>query len=67
MLAGEALLYQSWPLAAWGLLFFAANAAYFPLSEEKGLERRFGGDYRTYKANVPRWFPRIRPWRPADE
>ena len=67
MLAGEALLYQSWPLAAWGLLFFAANAVYFPLSEEKGLERRFGGDYRTYKANVPRWFPRIRPWRPADE
>ena len=67
MLAGEALLYQSWPLAAWGLLFFAANAVYFPLSEEKGLERRFGGDYRTYKANVPRWFPRIRPWQPADE
>ena len=67
LLTGEALLYQSWPLAAWGLLFFAANAVDFPLSEEKGLERRFGGDYRTYKANVPRWFPRIRPWRPADE
>ncbi len=67
MLAGEALLYQSWALAAWGLFFFAANAVYFPLSEEKGLERRFGGDYRTYKANVRRWIPRIRPWRPADE
>jgi protein-S-isoprenylcysteine O-methyltransferase Ste14 len=67
MLAAEALLYQSWPLAAWGLFFFAANAVYFPLSEEKGLERRFGDDYRTYKANVPRWIPRIRPWRPGDE
>ena len=50
-----------------GLFFFAANSVYFPLSEEKGLERRFGDDYRTYKANVPRWVPRLTAWRPPDE
>ncbi len=62
MLAAEALMLRSWPLAAWMAVFFAANAVYFPLIEEKGLERRFGDDYRRYKANVPRWVPRLTPW-----
>ena len=26
------------------------------------LEQRFGEDYRLYKANVPRWIPRVPPW-----
>jgi protein-S-isoprenylcysteine O-methyltransferase Ste14 len=63
MLAAEALLFQSWPLAAWLAVFFTANAIYFPLSEEPGLARRFGADYARYKANVPRWLPRPKPWR----
>lgn len=63
MLAGEALFFGSWALAVWLLLFFIANAIYFPLSEEKGLERRFGEAYRIYKANVPRWIPKLTPWR----
>jgi protein-S-isoprenylcysteine O-methyltransferase Ste14 len=62
MLAAEALLLQAWSLAAWMAFFFAVNAIYFPLVEEKGLLRRFGDDYRKYKANVPRWFPRLTPW-----
>ncbi len=66
MLAAEALMLRSWPLAAWMAVFFAANAVYFPLFEEKGLERRFGDDYRRYMANVPRWVPRLTPWSGAD-
>jgi len=62
LLAAEALFFRSWPLAGWLVVFFAANAVYFPLFEEKGLERRFGDDYRLYKAHVPRWVPRPRPW-----
>jgi protein-S-isoprenylcysteine O-methyltransferase Ste14 len=62
ILAGEALILRSWGVAIWLLVFFAGNAVYFPLSEEKDLERRFGDDYRRYKANVPRWLPRLRPW-----
>jgi protein-S-isoprenylcysteine O-methyltransferase Ste14 len=65
MLSAEALLLQSWPIAAWMMLFFIGNAIYFPLVEEKGLEKRFGNEYRDYKANVPRWIPRLRPWRQA--
>ncbi len=62
MLLAETLLFASWPLAAWMLVFLAVNAVYFPLSEEKGLEKRFGEDYRIYRDNVPRWIPRLHPW-----
>ncbi|MHA1565560.1 MAG: methyltransferase family protein [Alphaproteobacteria bacterium] len=67
MLAAEALLLDKSAIAAWLVFFFVANSIYFPLSEEKGLERRFGDDYRLYKANVPRWIPRLTPWsQPID-
>ncbi len=55
------------PLVAWLLVFVAANAIYIPLIEEPGLERRFGEDYRRYKANVPRWVPRLSPWQGPDD
>ena len=67
MLLAEAMLFQSWPIALWMGIFFVANATYFPLIEEKGLEKRFGDDYRVYKAHVPRWIPRLRPWRPQKD
>ena len=65
-LAGEALLYESASLGAWGLVFFAVSALHFPLVEEPGLRRRFGEEYSRYCANVPRWLPRLRPWIPSD-
>jgi protein-S-isoprenylcysteine O-methyltransferase Ste14 len=67
LLTAEAILLQSWPIAMWTIAFFIGNALYFPLVEEKGLERRFGRDYRFYKAHVPRWIPRLRPWKPSGE
>ena len=33
--------------------------------EEKGLERRFGEDYRRYKQGVPGWVPRIKRSTPT--
>ena len=67
MLLAEAMLLQSWPLALWMGIFFIGNAIYFPLVEEKDLEKRFGDDYRIYKSNVPRWIPRLRPWHPEHD
>jgi protein-S-isoprenylcysteine O-methyltransferase Ste14 len=63
LLLAEAMLLQSWPIAIWLVLFFIGNSVYFPLVEEKGLEKRFGDAYRKYKANVPRWIPRLRAWK----
>lgn len=62
MLAGEMLLWRSGLLALWFCAFVLVNHTYFLLSEEPGLERRFGDSYREYRAHVPRWIPRIRPW-----
>ena len=62
MLAAEALLLGSWYIAGWMAVFVVLNTVYFIRREEPALERRFGESYRLYKANVPRWIPRWRPW-----
>lgn len=67
MLGGESLLFGSWPVAGWMLGFFLLNSLYFARMEEPRLERRFGEDYRRYKANVPRWIPTATPWEPSRE
>ena len=63
ILFGEALLFQSQALLIYALIFIAINAVYFPLSEEKGLFKRYGEDYAEYKRNVPRFLPRLTPYR----
>lgn len=67
VLLGETALLGSPPLLAWFGAFFLANAVYLPLAEERGLEDRFGDDYRLYKENVPRWVPRLTPWQALAE
>ncbi len=64
ILLGEAILLGSLPLLLWFAAVFAVNAVYLPLVEEPGLRRRFGQEYAAYRANVPRWLPRMRPWEP---
>ena len=66
ILLGEAIAFGSPALLLWFAIFFAGNAVYMPLSEEPGLEKRFGEAYREYKRNVPRWIPRRTPWRPPE-
>jgi len=65
ILAGEAALLGSPSLGAWLAAVVVANALYLPLVEEPGLTRRYGDEYEVYRANVPRWVPRLRPWSPA--
>jgi protein-S-isoprenylcysteine O-methyltransferase Ste14 len=62
MLFGQALFHGSWVVGLWACIFVTINHVYFLVSEEPGLEARCGESYRVYKANVPRWIPRVRPW-----
>jgi protein-S-isoprenylcysteine O-methyltransferase Ste14 len=64
ILLGESAVFASLPLLLWFAAVFAVNAVYFPLVEEPGLQRRFGEEYEVYRANVPRWLPRLHPWEP---
>jgi len=61
-LLGESITFGSTGIFIWFLLFFGINHIYFVYSEEPGLAKRFGEEYITYKKNVPRWIPRLRPW-----
>lgn len=63
MLVGEGLMLYSVNILAWAVLFFIINTIYFIFVEERGLLHRFGSDYLHYKKHVPRWFPRLRPYR----
>lgn len=62
MLLGEALYFGSVAIGVWLLIFVTISHLYFISSEEPGLEQRFGESYRIYKANVPRWLPRVTAW-----
>jgi protein-S-isoprenylcysteine O-methyltransferase Ste14 len=62
VLLGEAALLGSVALLVWSATVLAVNAVYLPLVEERGLRRRFGDEYDAYRAAVPRWLPRLRPW-----
>jgi protein-S-isoprenylcysteine O-methyltransferase Ste14 len=62
VLAAEAMVLKSLPIAIWCFLFFIVNSIYIPFSGEKGLVKRFGMKYEKYKRHVPRWIPRATPW-----
>ena len=65
VLLGEAIFFGSWPILAWTIFAFLLNHFYFIFSEEPGLSKRFGEEYEAYKKNVPRWVPRLKPWKPV--
>jgi protein-S-isoprenylcysteine O-methyltransferase Ste14 len=63
VLLGEAALLQSRAILLWAVLVFANNTVYFNFSEEPGLEKCFEEEYLGYKRDVPRWRPRLKPWK----
>ena len=66
-LTAEAILLQSMPVFLWMVAFVIVNTIYFALSEEPQLEKRFGQAYANYKRDVPRWIPRLTPYRGSED
>ena len=63
LIAGQGLLLaRPWTLA-YGVAIWGAFHAFVLGYEEPTLRRRFPAEYGPYFANVPRWLPRLRPWR----
>jgi len=66
VLVGEFLLYQSVGILIYCLLMFAIfNIHVF--MEEKLLADQFGETYEQYRKSVPRWIPRLKPYRENDQ
>jgi len=63
ILLGEALLFGDERVAEWGVVFWLFTFAWVVIVEEPGLRQQFGEEYRTYCKNVPRWVPRIMPYK----
>jgi protein-S-isoprenylcysteine O-methyltransferase Ste14 len=53
----EALWLRSAIIGLYAALLTFSIDVYLTYVEEPGLEKRFGDDYRAYRAAVPRWWP----------
>ncbi|MBW8882731.1 MAG: isoprenylcysteine carboxylmethyltransferase family protein, partial [Asticcacaulis sp.] len=62
---GQALLLADPWIALYGAGFVLVCHLFVALYEEPTLTRQFGDSYATYKKAVPRWIPRLTPWRGA--
>ena len=64
IVAGQALLLGRPALLLYDLAFGATVLAFVRGYEEPTLAERFGAEYEAYRAAVPGWWPRLRPWSP---
>src|SRR5918995_1493877 len=65
-IVGQALLLGRLGLLLYAGVVWAAVAAFVRFYEEPTLTSRFGADYEAYRRAVPAWWPRLRPWDPAE-
>jgi protein-S-isoprenylcysteine O-methyltransferase Ste14 len=63
VIAGQGLLLGNIRLLTYGTLVWVAFYLFVVGYEEPTLHRTFGAEYEGFCANVPRWVPRLRPWR----
>jgi protein-S-isoprenylcysteine O-methyltransferase Ste14 len=60
---GQGLLFGNLYLVIYGFFAWLVTFLFVLTYEEPTLRGAFGAEYDTYRANVPRWIPRLTPWR----
>src|SRR5262249_58833707 len=63
VILGQALLFSDWRLLWYAALFWLTCHIFILVYEEPTLKQTFGAEYEDFRANVPRWIPRLTPWR----
>jgi protein-S-isoprenylcysteine O-methyltransferase Ste14 len=66
IILGQGLLFGDGRLFAYGVLLWLAVHVFVVGYEEPTLRRSFGSEYEVFLRNVPRWIPRLSPWRSED-
>ncbi len=60
---GQGLFFGNLRLLEYGALIWLGFHVFVLAYEEPKLRATFGAEYETFCAHVPRWLPRLRPWR----
>ena len=63
VILGQALLIGDLRLLWYGALLWLFFHVVVVVSEEPTLKQTFGTEYESFRTNVPRWIPRLTPWR----
>ena len=65
LVLGQVLLFTSWPLFAYLVVITIVMDAFVRTYEEPTLRDTYGLAYDEFRDAVPRWVPRLTPWRGA--
>jgi protein-S-isoprenylcysteine O-methyltransferase Ste14 len=65
VILGQAVLLGDQRLIVYGVLMGLGFHAFVVGYEEPELVSTFGAEYEDFRTNVPRWIPRLTPWRAA--
>ncbi len=63
LILGQGLLFSSVQVFEYGIAVWLGFFLFVVIYEEPTLQRSFGREYEEFCANVPRWIPRLQPWR----
>lgn len=63
IILGQGVLMGDGRLILYGALLWLSFHAFVVVYEEPTLEQTFGKEYEAFRAAVPRWIPRMTPWR----
>jgi protein-S-isoprenylcysteine O-methyltransferase Ste14 len=66
LLGGQAALFRSRPLCSYLAWVAVGFHLFVMLYEEPTLRSRYGASYDEFCRNVPRWVPRLTPWRSGE-
>jgi protein-S-isoprenylcysteine O-methyltransferase Ste14 len=61
--SGQGLLFGDVRLFAYGFFIWLASHLFVVGYEEPKLKKTFGQEYSEFCRNVPRWIPRLKPWK----
>src|SRR6185503_19198842 len=65
VILGQGLLFGDSRLLWYGALLWLSFHVFVVVYEEPTLTETFGSQYESFRTNVPRWIPRLTPWRAA--
>lgn len=63
LILGQGFLFGSMQVLEYGIAVWVGFYLFVLIYEEPALRKSYGRKYEEYCANVPRWIPRLRPWR----